>query len=161
MKYSTIYSRLSKTALAAVLLISALNESAAQSDKTSSGANFKTVSNNNGPALGYSPGSGVKVLTVSGLNFKDLNKNGKLDKYEDWRLPTDVRARDLASKNRKSRNKGWPGGGPEEGGRDAHFAYGKFAVYPGNNFQTQLTPFINGAFKLAGKTKKAAAVMPY
>jgi beta-glucosidase len=57
--------------------------------------------------------------------------------------------------------KHWPGGGPEEGGRDAHFAYGKFAVYPGNNFQTHLTPFINGAFKLAGKTKKAAAVMPY
>lgn len=33
-----------------------------------------------------------------GLNFKDLNKNGKLDKYEDWRLPTDVRAKDLAGK---------------------------------------------------------------
>ena len=57
--------------------------------------------------------------------------------------------------------KHWPCGGPEEGGRDAHFAYGKFAVYPGNNFQTQLTPFIDGAFKLAGKTSKAAAVMPY
>lgn len=57
--------------------------------------------------------------------------------------------------------KHWPGGGPEEGGRDAHFAYGKFAVYPGNNFQTQLSPFTEGAFKLSGKTKKAAAVMPY
>ena len=57
--------------------------------------------------------------------------------------------------------KHWPGGGPEEGGRDAHFAYGKFAVYPGNNFQTQLTPFVDGAFKLNGKTKRAAAVMPY
>src|SRR5678816_1430427 len=57
--------------------------------------------------------------------------------------------------------KHWPSGGPEEGGRDAHFAYGKFAVYPGDNFQTQLTPFIDGAFKLHGKTKSAAAVMPY
>lgn len=57
--------------------------------------------------------------------------------------------------------KHWPSGGPEEGGRDAHFAYGKFAVYPGNNFQTQLTPFLEGGFKLAGKTGKAAAVMPY
>ena len=57
--------------------------------------------------------------------------------------------------------KHWPSGGPEEGGRDAHFAYGKFAVYPGNNFQTQLTPFVDGAFKLNGKTKHAAAVMPY
>jgi beta-glucosidase len=57
--------------------------------------------------------------------------------------------------------KHWPSGGPEEGGRDAHFAYGKFAVYPGNNFQTHLKTFIEGAFKLNGETKKASAVMPY
>ena len=57
--------------------------------------------------------------------------------------------------------KHWPSGGPEEGGRDAHYAYGKFAVYPGNNFQEQMVPFINGAFKLSGKTKMASAVMPY
>ena len=57
--------------------------------------------------------------------------------------------------------KHWPSGGPEEGGRDAHFAFGKFAVYPGNNFQTHLRTFTEGAFKLNGSTKKAAAVMPY
>ena len=57
--------------------------------------------------------------------------------------------------------KHWPSGGPEEGGRDAHFAYGKFAVYPGNNFQMHLRTFTEGAFKLNGSTKKAAAVMPY
>jgi beta-glucosidase len=57
--------------------------------------------------------------------------------------------------------KHWPSGGPEEGGRDAHFAYGKFAVYPGNNFETHLKTFIEGAFKLNGGTKKASAVMPY
>ena len=57
--------------------------------------------------------------------------------------------------------KHWPGGGPEEGGRDGHFAYGKFAVYPGNNLQMHLRPFTEGAFKLAGETRKAAAVMPY
>jgi beta-glucosidase len=331
---------------------------------------FKTVTNKNGPVIGYSPASGVQILTIDGLHFKDLNKNGKLDKYEDWRLPVDDRAKDLASKmsveqiaglmlysshqmipsmggfgplgaatyngkkfsesgvqpsdlsdqqkkflkddnlrhvlvvvvqspevaarwnnnaqalveglglgipaNNSSdpRNgvvasaeynagaggkismwpselglaatfdpslvekfgqiaskeyralgiatalspqidlgteprwsringtfgedpklaadmarayvngfqtstgkdeikngwgftsvnamvKHWPGGGPEEGGRDAHFAYGKFAVYPGNDFQTQLVPFVDGGFKLNGKTKKAAAVMPY
>src|SRR6201996_3757259 len=55
------------------------------------------VKNPNGPTLGYSSGSGVKILTVDGLAFKDLNKNGKLDKYEDWRLPVDERAKDLAS----------------------------------------------------------------
>ncbi len=57
--------------------------------------------------------------------------------------------------------KHWPSGGPEEGGRDAHFAYGKFAVYPGNNFNTHLIPFLKGAFSLTGKTKMASAVMPY
>jgi beta-glucosidase len=57
--------------------------------------------------------------------------------------------------------KHWPGGGPEEGGRDAHFAYGKFAVYPGNNFDEHLVSFVDGALKLSGKTKMAAAVMPY
>lgn len=57
--------------------------------------------------------------------------------------------------------KHWPSGGPEEGGRDGHWAFGKFAVYPGRNFQMHLKPFTEGAFKLAGKTGKASAVMPY
>ena len=63
--------------------------------------NFKTVKNKNGPVLGYSPASGVKIITVGGLNFKDLNKNGQLDKYEDWRLDVNVRAKDLAAKMTK------------------------------------------------------------
>lgn len=37
------------------------------------------------------------MLTVDGLQFKDLNRNGKLDPYEDWRLPSSVRARDILS----------------------------------------------------------------
>ncbi len=57
--------------------------------------------------------------------------------------------------------KHWPGGGSGEAGRDAHYAAGKFAVYPGNNFATHFIPFINGAFKLKGKTRSASAVMPY
>lgn len=329
---------------------------------------FKTVVNKTGATLGYAPSSGVKILLVNGLHFKDLNKNGKLDKYEDWRLNAEERAKDLAEKmtipqiaglmlysahqaipanptgfgsatyngkpfqesgalasditdqqkkfltednlrhilvtrlqspavaakwnnnvqalveglglgipaNNSSdpRNtavadaeynlgsggiismwpeelglaatfdpsivvqfgniaskeyralgiatalspqidlgteprwsrlvgtfgedpllstdmarayvdgfqtstgaaeihngwgytsvnamvKHWPGGGPEEAGRDAHYAYGKFAVYPGNNFKDHLLSFVDGAFKLSGKTKKAAAVMPY
>lgn len=344
-----------------------LNNVTAQQTEAAS-LNFKTVSNNKGPTLGYSPNSGIKIITINGQHFKDLNKNGKLDKYEDWRLDVEERAKDLASKltveqiaglmlysghqaipaaprgfgaatyngkpfaesgakasdlsdqqkkflsddnlrhvlvtrvqspdiaaawnnnvqalveglgagipaNNSSdpRNsavasteynagaggsismwpeelglaatfdpalvqkfgeiaskeyralgiatalspqidlateprwnrmvgtfgedpklaadmarayvdgfqtsigrdeikngwgynsvnamvKHWPSGGPEEGGRDGHFAYGKFAVYPGNNFQEHLIPFIDGAFKLSGKTKKASAVMPY
>jgi beta-glucosidase len=326
------------------------------------------VTNTSGQQLGYATTSGVKILTVDGLAFKDLNKNGKLDKYEDWRLPVDVRAKDLASKmsvdqiaglmlyskhqpipaapagpfagtyggkkfaesganpydlsdqqkeflskdnvrhvlitsvqspeiaaqwNNKAQAfveglglgipnnnssdprhgtvataeynagaggaismwpgslgfaatfdpkvvenfghiaaleyralgiatalspqvdiateprwarvsgtfgeapqlsadmargyidgfqtstgdkeinggwgygsvnamvKHWPGGGAGEGGRDAHYGYGKYAVYPGNNFKQHLIPFTEGAFKLNGKTGMAASVMPY
>ncbi len=308
---------------------------------------FELISNKKGPILGYAPDSGVKILTIKGLYFKDLNKNGKLDKYEDWRLSIDERCKDLAGKmtteqiaglmlygdhqfinkaeltysqnNVVKKNnirhllvdhapstlvlaqwsnniqatvesldlgipvnnssdprhsvadavdginagaggdvskwpetiglaatfdpkiveafgriasqeyraigittalspqvdlateprwfrfpgtfgedpklsadmgrsyidgfqtstgkneikdgwgytsvnamvKHWPGGGPVESGRDAHFSFGKYAVYPGKNFQTHLFPFLNGAFKLSGKTRKAAAVMPY
>lgn len=307
---------------------------------------YITILNRKGSTIAYSPSSSVKIIKIHGLFFKDLNKNGKLDKYEDWRLTIDERARDLASKMSidqiaglmlysssqfietdtlsndqkkilKDNNvrhftistvkspktaaewsnsvqsfveglslgvpannssdprhntqgtegindgsggkisiwpeelgfaatfdpqivrsfgriaareyralglttalspqvdlateprwfrlpgtfgenpylaadmskayidgfqtsigkdeikngwgytsvncmvKHWPGGGPVEGGRDAHFSFGKYAVYPGNNFQMHLIPFINGAFHLNGKTKKAAAVMPY
>lgn len=37
-----------------------------------------------------------KIIQVDGLAFKDLNGNGKLDLYEDWRQPGDVRAASLA-----------------------------------------------------------------
>ena len=57
--------------------------------------------------------------------------------------------------------KHWPSGGPEEAGRDAHYNYGKYAVYPGGAFETHLKPFTEGAFKLNGATGKASAVMPY
>ena len=57
--------------------------------------------------------------------------------------------------------KHWPGGGPCEGGRDAHYAFGKYAVYPGNNLPQHLKPFTEGAFALDGPTKKAASIMPY
>ncbi len=57
--------------------------------------------------------------------------------------------------------KHWPGGGSGEGGRDAHYGFGKYAVYPGKNFNQHFIPFTEGAFKLTGKTGMASAVMPY
>jgi len=57
--------------------------------------------------------------------------------------------------------KHWPGGGTGEAGRDAHYGFGKFAVFPGNNLETHLLPFVEGAFKLEGGTGMASAVMPY
>lgn len=59
---------------------------------------YVLVRNADGPDLGYHPSSGVKILTVDGYAFKDLNKNRELDVYEDWRRPTSERARDLAAK---------------------------------------------------------------
>lgn len=47
------------------------------------------------PILGH---RSAPLLNVDGFQFKDLNKNGKLDKYEDWRLSHEVRTKDLLSK---------------------------------------------------------------
>jgi len=38
------------------------------------------------------------VLTKDGLKFRDLNKNGILDRYEDWRLPVEQRIADLLAR---------------------------------------------------------------
>ena len=53
------------------------------------------------PLVGYASG-GIEViarikpvLSIDGLSFKDLNANGLLDAYEDWRLTADKRAEDL------------------------------------------------------------------
>jgi beta-glucosidase len=350
-----------KTILTSTLIVSCCCSIIAQKKwSETKNDNFNVIKNPNGQTLGYSSNSGIKILTVAGLAFKDLNKNDQLDKYEDWRLPVDVRAKDLAAKlsieqiaglmlysghqslparaggyfagtyngkpfvagqtdpsdmtdqqkkfleadnlrhvllttvqspevaakwnnkmqaycesvgvgipannstdprhgtkanaeydaasggeismwpsslgmaatfnpalvekfgniaaaeyralglttalspqvdmateprwarfngtfgespalstamaqaycngfqaddwGLKSVNamvKHWPGGGSGEAGRDAHYANGKYAVYPGNNFQAHFAPFINGAFKLKGKTGMASAVMPY
>lgn len=54
-----------------------------------------TVNKKSQPFLGYKT---VQLLNLEGFQFKDLNKNGKLDKYEDWRLSNDARSKDLLAK---------------------------------------------------------------
>ena len=39
----------------------------------------------------------VEIIDVDGYQFKDLNKNGALDPYEDWRLSAEERTADLLS----------------------------------------------------------------
>ena len=39
----------------------------------------------------------AEILTEGKYQFKDLNKNGQLDPYEDWRLPMEKRIADLVS----------------------------------------------------------------
>ena len=57
--------------------------------------------------------------------------------------------------------KHWPGGGTGEGGRDAHYAFGEYAVYPADNAAEHMKPFTEAAFRLDGPTGCASAVMPY
>jgi beta-glucosidase len=42
-------------------------------------------------------GPEAPTLTQDGFNFRDLNKNGRLDPYEDSRRPVDERVEDLLS----------------------------------------------------------------
>lgn len=58
---------------------------------------FLLIDNEDGATLGLAKNSGVEILEVDGYAFKDLNKNGKLDPYEDWRLPMEERIRNLVS----------------------------------------------------------------
>ncbi|SBV97052.1 Glycoside hydrolase family 3 domain protein [uncultured Eubacteriales bacterium] len=64
-------------------------------EKTTDG--WMQVTNEGGVTLGYSPESGIKLIQKDGYAFKDLNKNGKLDGYEDWRQDGDARTADIAS----------------------------------------------------------------
>ena len=47
--------------------------------------------------------------------------------------------------------KHFPGNGTAEAGRETHNSYGKYNVYPGDNFDTQLLPF-KATLELEGKT---------
>ena len=57
---------------------------------------------NGGPRLSYSADSGMQLIEVQDgeflYAFKDLNRNGVLDVYEDWRIPVEERAKDLAAR---------------------------------------------------------------
>ena len=53
---------------------------------------FNIVHQNKGRTLGYSTESGISLITDKGYAFKDLNKNGTLDTYEDWRRTTHERS---------------------------------------------------------------------
>lgn len=56
---------------------------------------YTLIMNDGGQTLGYSKSSGIQLIQVDGFAFKDLNQNNLLDIYEDWRLDTETRAKDL------------------------------------------------------------------
>ena len=59
---------------------------------------YSLIRQDGGQTLGYFPGSGVRILYSDGYAFKDLNRNGILDCYEDWRYTPEARAEDLAKR---------------------------------------------------------------
>ena len=90
---------------------------------------FSTVQQQGGPTLGYSTSSGIQLIKKDGLSFKDLNKNGKLDTYEDWRLSAEERAKDLALKLTIDQIAGLMLYSPHQSipGRDAGFGKGTYS----------------------------------
>ncbi|MCG2802715.1 MAG: hypothetical protein L6311_11560 [Cellulomonas sp.] len=81
---------------------SAKDESYTTRDVTDGTTAFVVVDNpGDGPTLTYGKDSSVKLLDVKTdgktYAFKDMNANGTLDAWEDWRKPAADRAKDLAS----------------------------------------------------------------
>lgn len=92
--------KITSIVLAMVMVLSMMSSFAVAENKlwteelTADG--WMKVTNEGGAILGYSPNSGLKLVEADGYAFKDLNGNGKLDVYEDWRVDYMERARALA-----------------------------------------------------------------
>lgn len=84
------------TKLPLFCLLAAVAVSCAKEAVTVEYENFNLI-HQDGPTLGYSPDSGVGILREGRLAFKDLNRNGSLDIYEDWRRSIEDRVEDLAN----------------------------------------------------------------
>ena len=53
------------------------------------------IVNQGGKNIGYQPNAGVQIMEADGYGFKDLNGSGRLDAFEDWRLPLKKRVEDF------------------------------------------------------------------
>ena len=76
------FKTLSVSALTLALLASSCGPKVTQEEHD----NFILLHQKGGKSISYCPESGVQLLYDKGYAFKDLNKNGKLDIYEDWRM---------------------------------------------------------------------------
>lgn len=55
---------------------------------------YTLIHQSRGATLGY---TSSPIIVIDGYAFKDLNRNGSLDIYEDWRKPVSDRAANLAA----------------------------------------------------------------
>lgn len=76
------------------------------------------------------------IVTLNGLRFKDLNRNGRVDRYEDWRLSAAERTDDLIGRMSVE----------EKAGMMMHAAHSGF-FGPGGTVLRELAPPPPGALK--------------
>lgn len=76
------------------------------------------------------------ILTIGGSQFRDLNKNGRLDPYEDWRLPVARRVNDLVRRMNSAEKAGL-----------MMFASHSGFVGPNGTLREELAPLPPGALK--------------
>ena len=70
-------------------------------------------------------------------------------------LVENLQGSELNSRSVAVTMKHFPGGGPQEGGSDPHFPFGKYQTYPSDNFEYHLKPFI------AAINAGVSSIMPY
>ena len=71
----------------------AMGESGKKYTETLQPEGWTLVENEGGATLGYTKGGGVNLIEVDGYAFKDLDRDGELDVFEDWRVDYKTRAR--------------------------------------------------------------------
>ncbi len=79
--------------LVSCISIPVLGEDAAKQVTAGGSTYYLAEASGDQAELGYADAS--IILEADGLKFKDLNRNGTLDPYEDWRLDTEERITDL------------------------------------------------------------------
>ena len=79
------------TFLAAAVLLAML-QACGQSKTETATETESHAAKSSHPSLGH---RSAQLIEVDELQFKDLNRNGRLDKYEDWRLTPAERSQDL------------------------------------------------------------------
>lgn len=77
------------------LFITLLAVSCGQEYTTTQYEGYSVISQKGGPSLGYTAGADSLIIYVDDHAFKDHNRNGRLDIYEDWRKSPQERAEDL------------------------------------------------------------------
>ena len=86
--------KLTAVAVAALMLLTALPVAFAEGESLNNYVLIEGTDTQH--ELAYIEGT-TTIIEVDGLLFKDHNKNGTLDVYEDWRVDDETRVADLIS----------------------------------------------------------------